>query len=209
MDDAQREVAAIALAAAGEFGFVLAGGNAIAMHGIGERPSEDVDLFTNVAEPDNFRAAVDGVLAALDAAGWHTESRTGWVTFARITASKNNATVSIDMGLDYRASPPATMTIGPVLALRDAAANKMSALYSRGLPRDFLDIDALIASRRFTPAELLGLADDVEASPMDRTLLADRFRLIERFPDSDFTAYGAATSRSGSCGLASPAGPNT
>jgi hypothetical protein len=41
----QAEVARVALAVARDHGFALAGGNALAVHGIISRPTEDVDLF--------------------------------------------------------------------------------------------------------------------------------------------------------------------
>lgn len=40
-----RRLAQIALQIGGRYGFALAGGHAIAAHGILDRPSEDVDLF--------------------------------------------------------------------------------------------------------------------------------------------------------------------
>ena len=43
-DPFQHEVARIALAVAGRHGFALAGGQALIAHGIGARPTEDVDL---------------------------------------------------------------------------------------------------------------------------------------------------------------------
>ena len=45
-------------------GFALAGGYAVQAHGILERPSEDVDLFTTMDAEDQFGTAVAGVVAA-------------------------------------------------------------------------------------------------------------------------------------------------
>lgn len=190
VDAPQEQVARLALAAASSHGFVLAGGNAIALHGIGHRPTEDVDLFTNHADPGNFKAAVDAVISALEADGWETEANLGWQTYARITATRKGVVVSVDLGLDYRSSPPTVMEIGPVLALKDAAGSKMATLYSRGLPRDFLDVYALVTSGRFTIAELMALADTIEANPMDRRMLTDRLRAIAHITDPEFSDYG-------------------
>ena len=52
-----RRLAEIGLRAEGPHGFALAGGHAIAAHGILQRPGEDVDLFTDWQR----RAAEDGV----------------------------------------------------------------------------------------------------------------------------------------------------
>jgi hypothetical protein len=46
VDPVHRHLAEIGLRAAQRYGFALAGGYAVQLHGILERPSEDVDLFT-------------------------------------------------------------------------------------------------------------------------------------------------------------------
>jgi hypothetical protein len=56
----------------------------------------------------------------------------------------------------------------------------MSALWSRGEARDFIDIDIVLGSGRFTRQDVLALADEQEATPMDRVMLADRFRSAVR-----------------------------
>lgn len=68
--------------------------------------------------------------------------------------------VDIDLGIDWRGEPPAQLAIGPVLALRDAVGSKFAAVYSRGEAGDFLDLDAIRQSGRFTDAQLLALAKD-------------------------------------------------
>lgn len=88
MDTAQSTVARVALAAANGFGFVLAGGNAIGLHGIGTRPTEDIDLFTNRADPDNFRDGVDAVAQALRADGWAIDAISVSESFAHLTAAR-------------------------------------------------------------------------------------------------------------------------
>lgn len=47
-----------------------------------------------------------------------------------------------------------TLSIGPVLSLPDAVASKVSAVYSRAEVRDYLDLDAIRESGRFTDADL-------------------------------------------------------
>ena len=58
---AQRTVARIALDSVE--GFALAGSGAIREHGVIDRPTEDVDLFTANADEDAFSLAVDRVTA--------------------------------------------------------------------------------------------------------------------------------------------------
>lgn len=70
---AHRRLAEIGLRAGGAYGFALAGGHAVAAHGILQRPSEDVDLFTDWHRRADFPAAVDAVVAAYAAAGYEVE----------------------------------------------------------------------------------------------------------------------------------------
>ena len=46
VSDLHRQIAALALAAAGEHGFALGGGNALLAHGVISRPTLDAGLFT-------------------------------------------------------------------------------------------------------------------------------------------------------------------
>lgn len=54
----------------------------------------------------------------------------------------------------------------------DAVANKMAALYGRALPRDFLDVDAILASGRYSRERLLELAAAADDG-FDRHMFAD------------------------------------
>ena len=47
MDELQDRLARIGLGSLGEYGFALAGGYALQAHGLVQRVSEDVDLFTD------------------------------------------------------------------------------------------------------------------------------------------------------------------
>lgn len=66
--------------------------------------------------------------------------------------------VEIDMGVDYREGAPVTLSVGPVLSLDDAVANKVGALYSRAEARDYLDVDAIRLSGKFTDVQLIDAA---------------------------------------------------
>jgi len=65
-----RAIAEIALAAAGHYGLALAGGYAAQLHGMGNRPSGDVDLFTDWQRRADFPAAADAVITALSERGY-------------------------------------------------------------------------------------------------------------------------------------------
>jgi hypothetical protein len=78
--------------------------------------------------------------------------------------------------------------IGPVLHLDDAIANKMCALYGRALPRDFLDIDAALASGRYTRERLLKLAADADDG-FDPRIFADALGALTQITEAAFAEY--------------------
>jgi Nucleotidyl transferase AbiEii toxin, Type IV TA system len=186
-----QRLAAIGLGAAEQYGFVLAGGYAISAHGMGDRPSMDVDLFTNQAGPERFDEAVDRVQAAFRAAGLQVEDKNRAPLFADMCVSDpvTGEASDIQLGMNYREFPPATIELGPVLDPRDAVAGKMSALWSRGEARDYIDIDIVLGSGRFTREDVLALADEQEATPMDRPVLAGQFRGAGRWPAGEYARY--------------------
>jgi predicted nucleotidyltransferase component of viral defense system len=57
------------------------------------------------------------------------------------------------MGVDWRKHPPVQLAIGPVLDADDAVANKVCALFGRAEVRDYIDVDAVLASGRYTKAD--------------------------------------------------------
>ena len=192
-----RRLAEIGLSAISEFGFVLAGGYAISANGMGDRPSEDVDMFTNRADPDDFASAVERLRSAYLTYGLHVEDIRIRPTFAdfHLTDPATGEASSVQLGLDFRAFPPATLEVGPVLDPRDAVAAKMSALWSRGEARDYIDIDTVIDSGRFSRDGVLAIADQSQAVPMDRQTLATRFRGASRHDEGIFAQYGVDAAR--------------
>lgn len=77
-------LAQIGLRVGGPYGFALAGGHAIAAHGILERPSEDVDLFADWQRRADFPTAVGEVIAAYRADGLEVQVDLRLDTFARL-----------------------------------------------------------------------------------------------------------------------------
>ena len=73
LEDLHREVAAVVLRAVAPHGFALAGGCALIAHGIIDRPTQDVDLFTN--HERGVEAAASAVEQGLRAAGFQAERR--------------------------------------------------------------------------------------------------------------------------------------
>src|ERR1700735_2407033 len=123
VSDLRREVAAVALRAAARHGFALAGGNALIAHGIVDRPTDDVDLFSD--QETGVAAAAQAVEDALTAAGFQATRRdesggladifegmgeglAEWI----ITAPGGGETM-LQMAYFDRSHGPVTMDVGP------------------------------------------------------------------------------------------------
>jgi Nucleotidyl transferase AbiEii toxin, Type IV TA system len=197
VDELNRDVATIALRVASRHGFALAGGNALIAHGLVDRPTEDVDLFSN--EEGGVDAAADAVESALKAAGYAAERRdkTGglsdvfygmgdglaeWI----ITAPGGDQTM-LQMAYFDRIRGPVTMDIGPVLDLEDLVGWKVVALASRIEPRDYVDTAA--ALQHFTVEQLIRFARQLDPALEERDF-ADAGRQLDRMPDGVFGRYG-------------------
>lgn len=191
-----REVAAIALGAAARYGFALGGGNALIAHGLVDRPTEDVDLFTN--EDDGVAAGADAVEQALRAAGFDAERRdlagladvfegmgdglAEWIVIA-----PDGRQTMLQLAYFDRGRRPVTMDVGPVLDLDDVVGSKVCALAGRAELRDFVDTAAALA--RYTVAELIGLARRLDPGLTDEDF-ADAGRRLDRLGDAAFARYG-------------------
>jgi hypothetical protein len=138
LNDLHRRVATIALRAANRYGFALGGGNALIAHGLIDRPTQDVDLFTN--EEDGVAAAAGSVESALQRAGFAAEREGATAELAEVLEGMGDGlaewTVTAPDGqrtmlqLAYfdRTAQPVTMDVGPVLNLEDVVGGKVCAL---------------------------------------------------------------------------------
>lgn len=161
----QRNIARLALKAVGETaGFALAGSGAIREHGLIDRPTEDVDLFTAQQAESAFGRSLVRIIAVLRTAGYIVEIRRRYDMFAQFTAiSAQGCSTEVDLGVDWRAHPPVLLEVGPVLALEDAVGNKVAALFSRAEARDYLDVDAIRRAGRYSDEDLLRFACESDA----------------------------------------------
>ncbi|GAA2546319.1 hypothetical protein GCM10010435_14450 [Winogradskya consettensis] len=194
MDLGHQRMAEIGLRVAGRFGFALAGGYAVQAHGILSRPSEDVDLFTAWDRREDFHAAVDAVIDGYRADGYVVEVVQQFETFARLAVTDTatpDRPYKVELAVNWRSLPPVMMDIGPVLHIDDVVAGKMSALFTRAEPRDFLDVDAAVSTGRYSRQKLLELAEQADAG-FDRRIFADLLAMVQRYPDRRFASYDAA-----------------
>lgn len=191
MNPRHERIARIALTAAGDMGLALAGGYAVRAHGMGHRPSGDVDLFTDWRQRKDFPSIVKAVVNALEQNGFEVTIDTGGDTFARLTvlADDPDATADkVELSADWRTHAPMLLDIGPVLHPDDAVANKMCALFGRALARDFLDIDAALTSGRYTRERLLELAHNADGG-FDPAIFAAALGALAQITDDAFAQY--------------------
>lgn len=198
VSDLHREVAAVALRAAARHGFALAGGNALIAHGIIDRPTEDVDLFTD--REHGVAAAADAVEAALREAGYAAERQDKIAGLAEvfegmgeglaewIITTPDGREMMLQMAYFDRGHPPVLMEFGPVLDLDDVLGGKVAALASRADERDYIDVAAALA-RGYSVAQLTGLV-----AALDPGLTAEDFayagQRLDRLGDDRFARYG-------------------
>jgi Nucleotidyl transferase AbiEii toxin, Type IV TA system len=167
VSDLHREVTAVALREAALYGFALGGGNALIAHGLIDRPTEDVDLFTD--REHGVAAAADAVEAALRRAGYTAERQDKTAGLSEvfegmgdglaewIVTTPDGAQMMLQMAYFDRGRQPVLMEFGPVLDLDDAIGNKVAALATRAAERDYLDVAAALA-RGYSVAQLTALA---------------------------------------------------
>lgn len=191
MEPRHERIAKIARAAGERYGLALAGGYAVSAHGIGNRPSGDVDLFTSWQHGDQFPELTSAVVSALEAAGYKTSVVMSAETFARLTVTDpaDGSEEKVELSADWRAHDPVQLSIGPVLHADDAVASKVCALSGRALPRDFLDVHAAITSGRYTREQLLELAAEADHG-FDPLMFADALGALTQITDAAFAEYG-------------------
>jgi Nucleotidyl transferase AbiEii toxin, Type IV TA system len=192
VDPFYREVAQVALAVAGKHGFVLGGGVAWLVNGLVQRPTEDVDLFTDTA--CGVVAAAGQVSAALVAAGFEVAREQQDELFEGMAEDLQEFLVTADgralrltlCRLD-RHRAPVVMDLGPVMHLDDLVATKVAALVNRREVRDYIDVAA--ALERYPLARVLELAHaaDPALEPAD---IAEAGRYLDRLDDARFAVYG-------------------
>jgi predicted nucleotidyltransferase component of viral defense system len=197
-----RKIASTVLKATHGQGFALAGGNALIAHGIGSRPTSDVDLFTST--PGAVEAAADDVQDALRRAGFRVQPRdkTGGgladifpgmgeglaeYVVSESTLAGPGSAVMLQMSFFDRALPAVEIAgVGPVLDVEDVLGGKVAALAARSEPRDYIDTAAALAHYR---ADILIRW----ARRLDPGLAAREFTdaaaRLDRMPDALFAQY--------------------
>lgn len=190
VQQSQRQLIACALEVLADADFALAGSGAIREHGMTQRPTNDIDLFTVMNAATRFPNAVDSLIEHLAAHNYDVTVERATPSFAQLSVTPpDGAPLSVDLAIDWRAHTPVRLDIGPVLDLADAVGNKLSALYSRSYPRDYLDVDAIRSTRTIADARLIELLQERDAG-FDEAFFAECLRGASDISLTQVAAYG-------------------
>lgn len=188
----QNDVARIALAASAPYDFLLAGGKALQAHGLSQRPTEDIDIFTNQNDLTAFDQAVASIQEALGKSGYEAEEyhRSPGFSRMRVTNPVSQDKVELDLGIDWRSDSAGTaMGIGGVISEDDAVATKMLALFGRSYTRDFIDFTNILDSGKYSLQALFDLAKEHDPG-FDLYYFAQALLVIRRIQPEQAAEYG-------------------
>ena len=184
LTDLQRRILRI-LAELGESDdFALAGGAAIIISGIADRPTNDLDFFTE--HPKTVEALLDAAQTALEDAGLEVTRLAEASTFARLRVGGPDEVTFVDLASDARMLPVRSTDTGFMLAEAELAADKVLALSGRGESRDFIDFRGLLT--RFDIGQLCQLAGDKDPGFAPEQLVA-ALEYFDRIPPTEFAEY--------------------
>lgn len=190
------DIARVALDAAQRHGFALGGGNALILHGVVDRPTADVDLFTDRDEA--VREAADRVREALNAAGMPTievkhDGRLGDLIYGlddlmiELDISRGERVARLSLSCLPRAHSPVVMELGPVMHVEDLIAWKVAAIINRREVRDYVDVAAFL--EQFDRDQLIAMARRVDPGLEDEDVVMVG-RILDRMPDTALAEYG-------------------
>lgn len=153
LTELQRRVARIVLERSPDPDLALAGGAALISLGMVDRGTTDLDFFTTSAGIEGMLDAIEASLVGEELA---VERQQVTPTFVRLVVSGNGERCQVDVAQDSRVMSVAPGPLGPTIAPEELAADKVLALFSRAVGRDFVDVYFL--AQRFGKERLLEFA---------------------------------------------------
>jgi len=157
--------------------FALVGGAVLIEAGVVNRTTNDLDFFGSGSMlPSESAKRVEHRLRREMLA---VEVVASSPRFARLEVSKGDQRTEVDFGVDARLFAIRHTSIGPTVALREVAVDKVLAIFGRTEPRDLVDFEQLVKS---FPLEGL-LADAARKDRgFDRTVFN---QMLQRFSSVD------------------------
>jgi hypothetical protein len=161
LDARHREIARIALAAAGRrYQVAFAGGGALQIHDVSARVTHDVDLFVRRAR--NVVKASAVIADALEQAGYRVELVSSLEELVDFVVYPPGSPDPVQVQVAFFAyTGTVAKDVGPVVTLDYLAARKTVALLERHQVRDYVDV-ASLGDSGYKIAQLLdlGFAED-------------------------------------------------
>jgi len=199
IDETHRRIIAVIQPVLARYGFGLAGGNALRVHGLSDRLTRDINMFT--ATEGAVTQAVPQVEAALQDAGFGARA-TGadsvmvelvrdWDDYtARWIVTAGERRVLLELSLHDLLGPPVVIRdIGPVLTVEDALSSKTLAMVDRAAARDFIDVFEAMR-RGWSPEQLIALAWQLNPEDYDAGYFTQVLPNLADLDDFEFTQYG-------------------
>ena len=164
-------------------GFAVVGGGALVMRGLIDRTTRDLDYFTTPEEAETLIGLRDALKTTLEQAGLDYVIVRDVPTFVRLEVQGEQDRCEVDLVVDYRALPPEGSELGPTLAVKELAANKVLAVFDRAEARDFRDLAALVD--QFPLNELIGLCWGQDPG-FDKTRFIEALNGFDRLDPEEF-----------------------
>jgi hypothetical protein len=163
----QQQVATIVSSLPEAADFALAGGAALIVRGDVVRGTRDLDFFG--PDREEVRALVPAVERALNNAGLEMRRVREGEAFFRLEVRSASEITEVDFGVDARLMPVERSPIGPTLAGKKLAVDKLLAVFGRAEARDFIDLAATADRYGLEELCLKALAKDRGFDPNDST----------------------------------------
>ena len=164
--------------------FALAGGAALIVSGISDRPTNDLDFFAPY--PQTVDALLGAAQKAFEDARLRVERLAEGATFARLRVERGHESTLVDLASDARMLPARSTETGLVLAEAELAADKVLALAGRRETRDFVDFQGLLG--RFGIDQLCKFAAEKDLGFAPGQLEA-ALGYFDRIPAGEFSDY--------------------
>jgi hypothetical protein len=186
-----RRVSQIVLKAIEPYGFALGGGYALQVYGIVDRPSKDIDNYASQADEKLFNDEETAVRKALKDEGLNSVVgyRDSWFKALQVFNPVTEEAIVVDLGYDYRENEPVIIAdLGPVLDIEDVITGKVRAFWDCRAARDYIDIDTILQTGRWTPSDLLTSLRRVrpEASA---EIFAEALRAVDAIDNNEYEEY--------------------
>ncbi|MGH3188316.1 MAG: nucleotidyl transferase AbiEii/AbiGii toxin family protein [Streptosporangiaceae bacterium] len=202
IDETHLRIIAVIQPVLEQLGFGLAGGNALRVHGLSNRPTRDINMFTPTEGA--IAKAVPLVEQALRAAGFDARATGSQMTglvrdwgdyTARWIVTAGERRVLLELSLHELLSPPVSIQdIGLVLSAEDVLASKILAMVDRAAARDFVDVyEAMLQG--WTPEQLIALAWRLNPDDYDAEYFTQVLPNLADLDDFEFEQFGLDPAR--------------